>query len=234
MRATSTLGTKLERNLIAYATAASAAGIGLFGASSPSEAKVVYTPVHKVIPPGSDYKIDLNNDGTFDFDIVNSQTTSTGLITRLYERPLGQHNAVQTLTSQGWARALHKGGRVGPKKTFLSQRPAMMLVVDRGSTTSARGPWVNVVNRYLGLRFKIQGITHYGWARLTVQLDYYMNITATLTGYAYETIPHKAIVAGNRGSTTGQGPEAEPVSLGHLALGAATRKPQQSSRESSH
>lgn len=80
-------------------------------------------------------------------------------------------------------------------------------------------PGVNVRNRYLGLSFKINGKTHYGWARLNVKLMPYHGFTATLTGYAYETIPNKPIIAGK---TTG--PDivtVQPATLGQLAAGAA-------------
>jgi hypothetical protein len=80
------------------------------------------------------------------------------------------------------------------------------------------GPWANVANRYLGLKFQIKGKTHYGWARMTVKLSR-ADITATLTGYAYETIPNRPIVAGKT-----KGPDVitvQPASLGHLAAGAA-------------
>jgi hypothetical protein len=78
------------------------------------------------------------------------------------------------------------------------------------------GPWTNVANRFLGLRFKIRGKIHYGWARLTV-VDQGFKLTGTLTGYAYETIPNKAIVAGNTRQTEG----TESLTLGHLAGGAS-------------
>ena len=45
------------------------------------------------------------------------------------------------------------------------------------------------------LKFKIKGKIHYGWARLSVD-NFVNDITATLTGYAYETIPNKPIIAG--------------------------------------
>jgi hypothetical protein len=44
-------------------------------------------------------------------------------------------------------------------------------------------------------------------------------ITATLTGYAYETIPNKPIIAGKT-----KGPDVitvQPGTLGHLAAGAS-------------
>ena len=80
------------------------------------------------------------------------------------------------------------------------------------------GQWTNVTGRYLALRFKLHGKTHYGWARLNV-VDRGFTLTGTLTGYAYETIANKAIVAGD---TKGRDKdEVQPVSLGHLARGAS-------------
>jgi hypothetical protein len=58
------------------------------------------------------------------------------------------------------------------------------------------GPWKNAAHTYVGLRFVISGKIHYGWARLNVHADL-SGVTGTLTGYAYETIPNKAIVTGN-------------------------------------
>jgi hypothetical protein len=86
------------------------------------------------------------------------------------------------------------------------------------------------------LKFLIKGQVHYGWARLTLTVKY--PISATLTGYAYETVPNKAIVTGKTQGPDAEGPDVEqieptadqgtrsdlpqPASLGMLALGAAT------------
>jgi hypothetical protein len=105
-------------------------------------------------------------------------------------------------------------------------------------------PWVNVSDRYLGLRFQINRETHYGWARLSVKFrggsPMYRTWEAHLTGYAYETIAYKGIFAGQTIGQTGDATESthpgpltpstfgrKPVSrpaqfaaLGTLALGA--------------
>jgi hypothetical protein len=88
------------------------------------------------------------------------------------------------------------------------------------------GPWVDkgkgIKAGYLGLRFQINQKLHYGWARLCVKTHVENgtnSFTGTLTGYAYETIPNKAIVAGKT-----SGPDVitlEPASLGNLAAGAS-------------
>jgi hypothetical protein len=59
----------------------------------------------------------------------------------------------------------------------------------------------------------IEGKSHYGWARMSVEIKG-TNLTATLTGYAYETIPNKPIIAGK---THGK----DEATLGHLATGAS-------------
>ena len=94
----------------------------------------------------------------------------------------------------------------------------------RSSQYSDVGPWVGkgngVRNRYLGLKFVIHGKVHYGWARLSVTLAHhrqYDDVSGTLTGYAYETIPNKAILAGQI-----TGPDVitvQPETLGGLARG---------------
>jgi len=80
------------------------------------------------------------------------------------------------------------------------------------------------------MSFKIHGKTHYGWARMSVQAGY-VYINATLTGYAYETIPVKSIKAGQTkgkpddaivksSNASLTAPAPEPATLGMLALGA--------------
>ena len=64
------------------------------------------------------------------------------------------------------------------------------------------GRWGNdPQNRYLGVKFLINGQTHFGWVRLTVKSDKLLSITATITGYAYETVPNKPIFAGTAAGT---------------------------------
>ena len=90
------------------------------------------------------------------------------------------------------------------------------------SSSVAFGPWVNRADRYMGIDFWIKGHggSHYGWARFSVKVKG-KEITAILTGYAYETTPNKPIIAGKT-----KGPDVitvDPGSLGRLAQGSAGR-----------
>jgi hypothetical protein len=98
-----------------------------------------------------------------------------------------------------------------------------------GTEYATVGPWLNVDDRYLGLKFFIKGHVHYGWARFNVTAGD-GKITSTLTGYAYETIPNKPIIAGKtkglddvsveESKAARITPILEPATLHLLALGS--------------
>lgn len=85
-------------------------------------------------------------------------------------------------------------------------------------------------NRYLGLRFHdLAGKTHYGWARLTVRGTQNSRIVALLTGYAYETVPNKAIIAGRTAdadAAISSLHRLEPHNRGASMANPLSRKPQ--------
>jgi hypothetical protein len=216
-RQTSHLSDSLQRKLNAYALAASAAGVGVLALPQTTEAKIVYTKTdvnvfHLGLP------LDLTNDGTADFVFFPSEFQDSCLWST-YLRIFGsayQSNAVWW--EVGGAAALRAGVLVGPKGHFLEHRDFLMGRVVLNTCGTGRnyyaGHWENggkgVTNRYLGLRFKIKGKEHYGWARL----NFPRPRGATLTGYAYETISGKPIITGK---THGK----DEATLGRLAQGAS-------------
>lgn len=238
-RKVTNLSDSTTRQLSTYAlaaSAASAAGVGVLALTQPVEAEIVYTPGHHMIHANQTYQLDLNHDGTSDFELKNVFHTFSGNSAG-YMRilPDASANEVWAARAPGCgsedlcAAALPKGRSVGPKGSFTQDFPRgeLMAVSDIVSGTS--GSWLNVT-RYLGLKFIISGKTHYGWARLEVRVQRFV-FTATLTGYAYETIPGKPIIAGaTKGpedaessapaSTPSSELSFEPTTLSVLALGA--------------
>jgi len=226
-RATVELSESLHQRLNSYALAASAAGISLLTLAQPAEAKIVYTPAHVHIGPGSCHSIDLNHDGISDFCIWRSVVHGSFPFLGVYpNKDVIGDGAVGS--AQGWlasAVAVPRGAKIGSHDLF-NDSPGMMVEV--AATNSQRhflwyGQWANtgkgLKNGYLGLRFMIKGKVHFGWARVTVKTYANSRFTATLTGYAYETISGKGIIAGKT-----KGPDVtavEPASLGHLAAGAS-------------
>jgi hypothetical protein len=205
----------VDRSLNQYALAATAAGVGILALTQAAEAKIVYTAKHIELPEGKTF-IDLNHDGINDFYFSMSVTQGAAVLS---VRGVRDKNLVW-----GNASALPAGVRLGSSPKFQYRGGDMIAVaVSTSCTTGGVGPWKNVKNRYLGLKFYIKGRVHYGWARLTVMTGGRENcgsgIDATLTGFAYETIPNKPIITGKtEGLEEGSVDEANPVTLNEPAL----------------
>ena len=229
-RKTANLSESFHQQLSMYAFAASAASVGVLALASPSEAKIVYTPAHLKIPLNTDFFLDLNHDGINDFVLFNyslqchADSCAAGVSVgpaRSGNEMSGEHDL---------ASALRAGVRIGGRGHF--SRSALNMAEwfsSPGTHGRFEGLWANggkgVKNRYLGFKFQINGRIHFGWARLNVSFD--RGFTALLTGYAFETIPGKAIIAGATKGPDDAEPTAalsshtpEPASLGALALGA--------------
>jgi hypothetical protein len=233
-RTAANLSEPIQQRLNMYALSATAAGVGMLALAQPAEGKIVYTPAHKNV--GYGYNLDLNHDGTADFRFCRSNNTQPcsfsgshrrpGYTWGLYVGPLNGSNLIwgkQVYSSRvGTASALPAGVQVGSTGLFAKRHYLMARCEESGGPHYCQAPWKHVTGRYLGLKFVINGEIHYGWARLNV------NWTkdgggdgkdSTLTGYAYETIPNKAIITGKT-----KGPDVitvQPSTLGHLAKGAS-------------
>jgi hypothetical protein len=231
-----TLSDSVHYRLNMYALVAGAAGVGMLALSQPAEGKIVYTPTHQILRPHQSYNIDLNHDKITDFTISNFASCGTDMCWYdLFQKPAAGNSAVGYVFDRQLLleSALKPGARIGPKSPFKKGTGALVEAVysSGGESTNVFGPWPNVKDRYLGVRFQIKGKTHYGWARLSVKVSK-TAITATLTGYAYETIPNKPIIAGKTKGTDESDsveqlnpayfstPTSEHASLGALATGS--------------
>jgi hypothetical protein len=196
----------------------------------PAEGKIIYTPAHVVIPENSYYYIDINHDGIYDFAVFNysvcdmtschptAPSISNASMRRGFRRP------PFNLRSQGveghiccTLYALAPGAQISTKRSFLYG-------------AGFGQDWHNHQTRYVGLQFQIKGRTHYGWARFRLDITP-TSITVYLTGYAYETVAKKSIIAGrthdadDAEQTMSLDPAAHPAApqaatLGLLAYGA--------------
>jgi hypothetical protein len=222
----------LEKCLSMYALAASAAGVSMLALAQPAEGKIIYTKANKSFGPNQTLHLDLNHDGVTDFDLKNVERTfTTGAITEVLSAlPDHKEDAVwgHTVPFHAYASALSANVKIGPRGQFLSAKGMMAassvsgeVRIDnrerRDGNYSCTGPWANVSNRFLGLKFAIKGEEHFGWARLNVSCAN-TTINATLTGYAYESIANRPILTGQEHGTYSAADAAEP-SLGRLAQG---------------
>jgi hypothetical protein len=204
-RALARLDWRLERMLLSYAVAATAAGLGMLTCSPQAEATVVYTPTWIPIAPISSVtNLDLNNDGIADFQISNKvgtrrcgESTSNCFVTM---RVLPQSASNAIWGTGGSASALGNGVTVGSQGKFQAGHEFMAKehFSRRSSSYGTAGPWKETTRGYLGLKFIIQGQVHYGWARLNVTATT-KGIYGAISGYAYETVPNKPIRTGQQG-----------------------------------
>jgi|SRR5579872_1341164 len=215
----------LHHDLSSYALAAGIAGVSALSATKPAEAEIVYTPAHSVLSHDGVIRIELNHDGLTDLLIREIPCEhSVFSCNSLQAAPQSGGGVKRGLSHEG-AAAMALGSMIGPRDPF-DAGPGVMLNV---SGIYYYGSWAGFdITRFVGIRFQINGETHYGWARLTVRFGTYSYVDALLTGYAYDTIPDKPIVAGDTGSANEVNLRAsgellrEPKmsTLGDLALGA--------------
>jgi hypothetical protein len=245
-RRVSNLSQSAHKHLTSYTLAATAAGVSLLALTAPSEAEIVYTPANGTITRDGSYAIDLNHDGIVDFVILEKvlkQSPNTSFQS-LGVQP-GANNQADCRypfcgsTGGVYAGALSLGNEIGPSSAqhgWSGEPKQMAAEIRSGTFLTYLGDFRYARGAYLGLRFQINGETHFGWARLTVRflggLPKDRTWEAHITGYAYETVADKAIKAGETGEDAAMSldstrPGAISVSrvqqqapLGTLALGA--------------
>jgi hypothetical protein len=229
-RSTARLGAHLEKNLLAYAAAASAA---LLSTAMPAEAEVIYTPSNTpmTVAPANEGPVyttlDLNNDGVPDFTFTISSTlhfSSYGYTSRakfiLKISPEQIGNEVVQGKQPTTASAVAAGVAIGPQQKFA----ASGYMVKRSGTfgtPNTLGSWQPLEFAYVGLKLVINGEVHYGWARIKFP---YPEATQypSIYGYAYESTPNQPITAGQTSGSkqASSNSTPAPASLGMLAAGA--------------
>jgi hypothetical protein len=222
-RRTAPLSRTLNHRLNLYSLAASAAGVSVLALVSPAHARIVFTPAHVKLTPNHKLALDLNHDGIKDFALLDEAAGSSDFL---------EIKALQTGNSLAQANtdcnpsvgvaALKAGVLIGKGQTFSNNLYCMAQYI--GADGGSLGSWAGgIKNRFLGMQFMIKGKKHFGWARLSVTTAPYHVL---LTGYAYETVPNKPIVAGKTDdaeevSATPAYSDHSLASLGVLAIGSS-------------
>jgi hypothetical protein len=243
-RTSAKLSKFVNQNLNMYMLSATAASVGMMALAQPAQAKIIYTQAHVNFSQFPPVTLDLNHDGTADFMLALGGGANSDAVSQFafVYAPRSNPSNGAVATAKGAyqpAVALRAGSRIGSGRLF---NQADILVehyshLGKGSSSTYwEGQWGNggkgLKNRYLGLKFMIDGKVHFGWARVTVATSG-RTFTAILTGYAYETIPNKSIIAGQTkgqdeiDNTIGQtnpaslaAPIPESATLGLLAMGS--------------
>jgi hypothetical protein len=233
---------KLNRQISLYALAASAAGVSVLALAQPAQSEVVITKKTVPIAPSTFVGISFANNGINDFSFFLSAAFSSfstlldgyNLSMRSLKNGKGIVGTRPTGAIRPDVSALVRGAKIGPSADFVSSVVGDFgVTVERSFIPYGGGPkqfvgkWGgNPKNRYVGVRFLINGETHYGWVRLTVTTPPDKFISAKITAYAYETVANKPIQAGiveapiAEIQALGDIQNQSGPSLGMLALGA--------------
>lgn len=217
----------LNRRLAVYAIAAAASGVGVnaMAATENDQSHIVFTPVNLNLGGlgETNLKLDLNHDGIDDitlmmFNSVYVQTSQAFFFEggTLRDDPAAGNAAILP--------PLPKGAAIGTPGHFHSAKAKLAWGRDVGhsghSGYSTGGPWAkSAADSFLGVRFLINGETHYGWIRMTVSI-YAFQVNDYITGYAYNTIANQPIRAGQGLMKPQIADDVHPASLGALSLGA--------------
>jgi hypothetical protein len=229
-----TFSTNLNRQIGLYSLAAAVAGVSMLAIAEPAQGEVVVTKKSIPVPISpwptpEPVRISIANNGVDNFSLWRySLSDHRGL---LVWGASPQDGVITASGFYGRASALARGAKIGASASFFNNYTD--LIEATAAFTSgrySRGLWGgNPKDRYLGIRFSINGQFHYGWIRLSVTSNVQLNkqtLSATITGYAYETVPNKAILAGTAGKPTAETHVPENTqsqsgpSLGMLAAGA--------------
>jgi hypothetical protein len=185
---------------------------------TPAGSTIIYTDVNpdsSILLTTDSFNLDLNNDGITDFTFNKSlsstecrsavQTAFTFHI-HLSITPASANNAAMT-SALNIALALDADSAttIGPDSLWATTSEVLLEGVAISNCTPVAGHagyWLNVSDKYLGLKFTAGNDTYYGWARLssTYSLksgsDLIVGGQLVIKDYAYNSIPDQPILAG--------------------------------------
>jgi hypothetical protein len=210
-------------------------GVSLLALVQPAGGEIVVTrktipiPITPLLTP-EPVKISMANNGIDDFifDLFNDTAISSRFL--LLGGASQRDEVVAGGAFYAKALALPRGARIGPSSKAIFSDSNLVEASETGNAGRySRGYWGgSPKDRYLGVRFTIDGETHYGWIRLAITTNLQMGgpfMSAKITGYAYETEPNTAIFVGIEKEPPAE-ESSESIqnqggpSLGMLALGA--------------
>jgi hypothetical protein len=228
------LSRSLEKNLLAYAAAATGS---LAAFAQPATAEIIYTPSNIPIV-GSLTQFDINNDGVSDFAFITFAYFTHGLgASFLAVSPDVTGNEIVGVLVKGQkqvsAAAMSAGQTVGSTANLQPDELVLGGVFLGSVSETHQGGFLTVETAYLGLKFLVNGQVHYGWARIKfIAPGGYAG--ASIAGYAYESVPNQPIVVGKTSGTaeksqqgrqsaspTASAPNVKFQTLGALAASSA-------------
>jgi hypothetical protein len=202
--------TSIEGKLLKYSAVA-----GAVIAGGTAEAQIMYFDVNPDYTfTNTTAGIDLNQDATADFAIMDTNVTSANLWFvggfTLNSGAITQ-NAIagSTPASYAYPFKLALNAVIDASQPWLADGGTMAYVV--GGATPYSSFWLDgVVDGYMGLRLQVGTDLHYGWLRMDVPAD---GMSVTIKDMAYNATPNAQILAGDMGPISVSEEIASKVSI---------------------
>ncbi len=169
--------------------------------------QVVYTDVNPdvvvygyYLTQAGTYSFDLNNDGINDFELMHMDFDVPAAEADIYSSNnsnseiLGENDIYYSYITY----ALEENYLIGSTQTTWLSPDGNNWLGKLYSNGEAPWQWGSSTDKYLGLRIKINGEWHYGWARLNIPVN---GANITLKDFAYESTAEQPILTGDIGST---------------------------------
>jgi|GEM_PF-1089060 len=186
-----------------------------------ADAQVVFTDFNPdVVIDNSSFDIDLDDDGIIDFRISQNgpiPPTTTIAVSHFEAKifsPVYASNKVKAVKTTYWSQiytywpaVLHQGNAISPSVGgFYSFQVGHSpnILAESGGQNTAYGFWRNQTG-YIGINFKSGTNDYYGWIHCFVTND-----IVVIMDYAYDSIPHTGIIAGDTVAVVNTGTDEKP------------------------
>jgi hypothetical protein len=185
--------------------------------TSPAGSNIIYTDVNpdsSILLATDSFNLDLNNDGVTDFEF-NKQLSSSECRSpeqptftfhiHLSVTPANAGSAIMTNTSNLLALALDSSTPIGPDSLWATTSEVLLeggAISNCTNVSGHAGYWIDVSDKYIGLKFIKDNNTYYGWARLSSTYSVVSPSILIIGGelilkdYAYNNVPNQPILAG--------------------------------------
>jgi hypothetical protein len=166
-----------------------------------ANAQIVYTNIQpnvrlscNNIPCNKNYSLDLNNDGVIDFILTTFKEGigfgGQGYMVGVKVLSLSTNSILVSSISN--AAALTSSDIIQSTSIWQSGMKYLRVYYSLSGTA---GNWSTINNKYLGLKFNVNGQSYFGWVLLSVSVSS-SQATVTIKSYAYDTTPNHSILAG--------------------------------------
>lgn len=184
-----------------------------------AHAQIIYTDIPDVTiaKVGAIYSLDLNNDGTKDYEFrIEKSTVSSYCGSDPHKKTNYDLNVYPFNGNETTPSSFSLNSAIGSTGISWSTSSPQTMVYSvwscfagiKGSYSWAHiigGDWINVNDKYLGLKLHVASTVYYGWARCSTTIDNTgTKLTLTIKDYAYNSIPNQSILAGQTSAVVTQ------------------------------